>query len=156
MILDAKTLATVCYVEPTEELRARLTPEEWKVLVESGTELPFQNAYWDNHAEGLYVDRIDGTPLFASTTKFESGTGWPSFWQPVDKDAIILGEDNSYGMRRIEVRAKKSGGHLGHLFPDGPKPTGMRYCINSASLRFVPRADLAAEGYADLEKLFRP
>lgn len=156
MILDAKTLSTVCYVEPTEELRARLTPEEWKILVESGTEPPFRNAYWDNHAEGLYVDRIDGTPLFASTAKFESGTGWPSFWQPVDKDAIILGEDNSYGMRRIEVRAKKSGGHLGHLFPDGPKPTGMRYCINSASLRFVPRAELATQGYADLEKLFRP
>jgi len=144
----------VCYVQPTEELRARLSPAEWKVLVEQGTEPPFQNPYWNMHEDGIYVDRIDGTPLFASTTKFDSGTGWPSFWRPIDKDALVLLEDNSLGMRRIEVRAKKSGGHLGHLFEDGPRPTGLRYCINSASLRFVPVNKLAEEGYGNLNSLF--
>lgn len=156
MIYDSETISDVCYVEPTPELKARLSPEEWDVLVNAGTEAPFENAFWDNHEEGVYVDRIDGTPLFASTAKFESGTGWPSFWKPIDPGAVVLSEDRSYGMRRIEVRSKKSGGHLGHLFPDGPEPTGMRYCINSASLRFVPRGQLGAEGYPSLESLFRP
>lgn len=151
-VIKAADAANVCYVEPTEELRARLSPEAFAVLVQSATEPPFRNAYWDNHAEGVYLDAIDGTPLFASSSKFDSGTGWPSFWQPLDQEAIVLVEDLSYGMRRVEVRAKASGGHLGHLFTDGPEPTGLRYCINSASLRFVHRDRLAAEGLGDLEE----
>jgi peptide-methionine (R)-S-oxide reductase len=153
-IVKAADSANVCYIQPTEELKAKLSPEQYAVLVESATEPPFQNAYWDNHKEGVYVDAIDGKPLFASRTKFESGTGWPSFWSPINQDDVLLVEDLSYGMRRIEVRAKASGGHLGHLFDDGPAPTGLRYCINSASLRFIPREKLAAEGYASLESLF--
>ncbi len=153
VILTEAQAADVCYIEPTEELRKSLSAEEYAVLVLAATEPPFQNAYWDNHREGIYIDRIDGTPLFASSTKFESGSGWPSFWQPIDQNAVVLVEDLSYGMVRIEVRAKKSGGHLGHLFNDGPNPTGMRYCINSASLKFVPKEDMAAQGYGDLLKL---
>ena len=147
--------ADVCYIEPTEELKAKLSPEEYAVLVQAATEPPFKNAYWNNHAEGLYVDRIDGTPLFASTTKFDSGTGWPSFWKPLDEKALILVDDYSFGMHRIEVRSRSSGGHLGHLFDDGPQPTGKRYCINSASLRFIPRADLDREGYGRWEEVFK-
>ena len=150
MILSEKEAANVCYVQPTEELKKKLSPEEYAVLVEAATEPPFQNPYWDNHAAGIYVDRIDNTPLFASSTKFDSGTGWPSFWQPIDQNALVLVEDHSFGMNRIEVRAKKSGGHLGHLFNDGPNPTGLRYCINSASLRFIPKEKMAEEGFANL------
>jgi methionine-R-sulfoxide reductase len=153
-IVKAADAANVCYIEPTEELKAKLTPEQFAVLVESATEPPFRNAYWDNHEQGIYVDAIDGVPLFASAEKFDSGTGWPSFWAPIDPDKIMLVEDVAYGMRRIEVRSKASGGHLGHLFDDGPNPTGLRYCINSASLRFIPREKLAAEGYAELASLF--
>lgn len=154
MIYSEKDAQTVCYIQPTEELKAKLSPEEYAVLVQAATEPPFQNPYWDNHREGIYVDRIDGTPLFASTTKFDSGTGWPSFWQPIDEQALVLVEDRSYGMYRIEVRSRSSGGHLGHLFDDGPAPTGLRYCINSASLRFVPREDMEKEGYGSLLSLF--
>ncbi|MCE1205817.1 MAG: peptide-methionine (R)-S-oxide reductase MsrB [Spirochaetia bacterium] len=150
VILSEKEAADVCYVQPTEELKKKLSPEEYAVLVQAATEPPFQNPYWDNHAAGIYVDRIDNTPLFASSTKFDSGTGWPSFWQPIDQNALVLVEDRSYGMNRIEVRAKKSGGHLGHLFNDGPNPTGLRYCINSASLRFIPKEKMAEEGFASL------
>ena len=153
VILTEAQAADVCYIEPTEALKKSLREEEYAVLVQAATEPPFKNAYWDNHKEGIYVDRIDGTPLFASSTKFESGTGWPSFWQPIDQNAVVLVEDLSYGMVRIEVRAKKSGGHLGHLFNDGPNPTGMRYCINSASLKFVPKEEMAAQGYGNLLKL---
>lgn len=153
-IVKAADAANVCYIEPTEELKARLTPEQFAVLVESATEPPFRNAYWDNHEQGIYVDAIDGVPLFASAEKFDSGTGWPSFWAPIDPGKIVLVEDFAFGMRRIEVRSKASGGHLGHLFDDGPNPTGLRYCINSASLRFIPRDKLAAEGYGELESLF--
>jgi len=143
----------VCYIEPTEELKAKLSSEEYAVLVQAATEPPFKNAFWDNHTEGLYVDRIDGTPLFASMAKFDSGTGWPSFWKPLDEKALLLVEDNSFGMHRIEVRSRSSGGHLGHLFDDGPQPTGKRYCINSASLRFIRRSDLEKEGYSRWEEL---
>lgn len=153
-IVKAADAANVCYIQPTEELKARLSPEQFAVLVQNATEPPFQNAFWDNHAEGIYVDAIDGEPLFASREKFDSGTGWPSFWAPIDPSKITLVEDLSLGMRRTEVRSKASGGHLGHLFNDGPNPTGLRYCINSASLRFIPRDQLAAEGYAALESLF--
>jgi len=143
---------SVCYIEPTEELRAKLTAEEYKILVEAGTEPPFNNAYWDNHEDGIYVDKIDGTPLFASSTKFDSGTGWPSFFSPIDNAALLLVEDTSFGMSRVEVRSKSSGAHLGHVFDDGPKPTRKRYCINSASLRFIPKVDMEKEGYGDLSK----
>jgi len=146
----SKDGAPVCFIQPTEELRKKLSPEQYDVLVQAATEPPFQNLYWNNHAEGVYVDAIDGTPLFLSTTKFESGTGWPSFWQPIDPGALVLVEDRSFGMIRTEVRAKKSGGHLGHLFDDGPTPTGLRYCINSASLDFVPKSELAARGLGSL------
>ena len=145
---------TVCYIEPTEELRARLSPEEWAVLVENATEPPFQNRYWNNHAAGIYVDAADGTPLFASVHKFDSGSGWPSFWQPIDEDRVVLIEDTSFGMTRVEVRARRSGGHLGHVFDDGPEPTGRRYCINSAALRFIAREDLASAGYGELLAMF--
>ena len=149
MIYSKEQAATICYVEPTKELKDTLSPEEYAVLVQAATEPPFANAYWENHRAGIYVDKIDGTPLFASSTKFESGTGWPSFWNPIDASDIVLVEDRSFGMNRIEVRAKKSGGHLGHLFDDGPKPSGLRYCINSASLDFIPADAMAARGYGE-------
>jgi methionine-R-sulfoxide reductase len=153
-VMDQKTADAVCYIEPTPELKARLSPEAWAVLVEAATEPPFMNKYWNNHADGIYVDAADGTALFSSSTKFDSGTGWPSFWEPLDMNALVLVEDRAYGMVRIEVRARKSGGHLGHVFDDGPQPTGLRYCINSAALRFIPVDNLAAEGYEDLLELF--
>jgi methionine-R-sulfoxide reductase len=124
--------------ESEDELRARLTPEQFHVTCNGGTEPPFDNAYWDHKEAGIYVDVISGVPLFSSEAKFDSGTGWPSFFAPVEGDEIVEVVDTSYGMRRVEVRAKTSGAHLGHVFPDGPKPTGLRYCINSASLKFVP------------------
>lgn len=143
---------SVCYIEPTEELRSKLTAEEYKILVEEGTEPPFKNAYWDNHEEGIYVDKIDGTPLFASSAKFDSGTGWPSFFKPIDDENLILVEDTSFGMKRVEVRSKSSGAHLGHVFDDGSKPARKRYCINSASLRFIPRSGMENEGYGSIVK----
>jgi methionine-R-sulfoxide reductase len=152
-VFDGKYADQVCYIEPTAELKARLSPEEWQVLVEAGTEPPFMNKYWNNHAVGVYFDAADGTPLFTSKSKFDSGTGWPSFWEPIDKNSIVLVEDRSYGMVRIEVRAKASGGHLGHLFDDGPQPTGLRYCINSAALRFVPLDELKEKGFGHLVAL---
>lgn len=121
------------------ELRKLLTPEQYRIMVENGTEAPFRNAYWDNHEEGLYVDAISGVPLFSSADKFDSRSGWPSFTRPIDSAAIVEIEDLSHGMMRVEVRAKDSNSHLGHVFDDGPAPTGLRYCINSASLKFIPK-----------------
>ena len=137
-----------------EELRNKLTPQQYKVACEGGTEPPFHNAYWDNHEPGIYVDVISGEPLFASTQKFDSGTGWPSFFATLKKDAIVEKKDSSFGMVRTEVRSAKSDAHLGHLFDDGPQPTGMRYCINSASLRFIPVAKLKEQGYGEYLSLF--
>jgi len=128
-------------------LRAQLSDNQFAIACENGTEPPFRNAYWNNKAEGLYVDMIDGTALFLSSNKFDSGTGWPSFYQALDVAVLDFIVDDSYGMRRIEVRAKASKAHLGHVFEDGPPPSGLRYCINSASLRFIPKAELSAQGY---------
>lgn len=138
-----------------EELRAKLTPEQYRIMKENGTERPFANAYWDNKRQGIYVDAISGEPLFSSTDKFDSGTGWPSFTKPLAGKAIREVQDSSHGMQRIEVRSTSSDGHLGHLFNDGPEPTGMRYCINSAALKFIPKEDLQQHGLKDLLHLFK-
>lgn len=137
-----------------DDLKKKLTPLQFEVACNAATEPPFRNAYWDNKRTGLYVDILDGEPLFVSGTKYDSGSGWPSFYQPISKDCIVEKKDLTHGMVRIEVRSKKSDAHLGHVFPDGPKPTGLRYCINSASLKFIPVEDLEKEGYAHLKKFF--
>ena len=137
-----------------EELHKKLTSLQYEVTQNEGTERPFDNAYWDNKREGLYVDIVSGEPLFSSTDKFKSGTGWPSFTQAVSDNAIIEHEDRKFFMKRVELRSRVADSHLGHVFDDGPAPSGMRYCINSASLRFVPREDLEAEGYGKFLSLF--
>ena len=138
-----------------EELRRRLTPLQYKVTRQDGTEPAFANAYGDNHEPGIYVDIISGAPLFSSTDKYDSGTGWPSFTRPLDPDQIVAKEDRSFFSVRTEVRGKLSDAHLGHVFDDGPPPTGLRYCMNSAALRFIPQADLEKEGYGEYVKLFK-
>lgn len=153
VIKKAADPSNVCFI-PSDEVRARLGDEAYAVVAKGATEPPFQNAYWNNHAPGIYVDAVDGTPLFTSKEKYDSGTGWPSFWSPIDQGRLELVEDLSYGMRRIEVRSKSTGAHLGHVFDDGPAPTGLRYCMNSASLRFIPKEALSKEGYPELARLF--
>ncbi len=137
-----------------DNLKQKLTPLQYKVTQECGTEPPFRNEYWNNHREGIYVDVITGEPLFASVDKFDSGSGWPSFTKPIDPSIIEEKKDFSFGMVRVEVRSKSSNSHLGHVFHDGPGPTGLRYCINSAALRFIPKEDLEKEGYGKYLKLF--
>jgi methionine-R-sulfoxide reductase len=133
----------------------QLTPEQHYVTQQCGTEPPFDNAYWDNHEAGLYVDVVSGEPLFASVDKFDSGTGWPSFTRPVQSENVNENFDDSLGMRRVEVRSVHGDSHLGHVFPDGPEEAGgLRYCINSASLRFIPVEELEAEGYDEFKNLF--
>jgi methionine-R-sulfoxide reductase len=143
------------FVKPSaEELRRRLTPEQFAVTQHDATEPPFHNEFWDRHEHGLYVDVVSGEPLFSSLDKFDSGCGWPSFSRPLAGTAIEERDDHKLRMRRVEVRSKVADSHLGHVFEDGPAPTGLRYCINSAALRFVPLARLEEEGYGEYLALF--
>jgi methionine-R-sulfoxide reductase len=136
------------------ELKKQLTPEQYQVTQHEGTEAPFRNAYWNNHEAGIYIDVVSGEPLFSSLDKFESGTGWPSFTKPLEVEAVNTRTDRSLFSTRTEVRSRLADSHLGHVFDDGPAPTGLRYCMNSASLRFVPVPRLEAEGYGEYLPLF--
>ena len=152
--LEVMAMVRGAKMETAAELKARLTPLQYEVTQNSGTEPAFHNEYWNNHAEGIYVDIVSGIPLFSSTDKFDSGTGWPSFTRPLDSKDIVEKTDKSLFMERTEIQGARSGSHLGHVFHDGPAPTGLRYCINSAALRFIPKDKLEQEGYAEYRQLF--
>ena len=139
---------------PNEELRKKLSALQFHVTQEEGTEPAFRNEYWNNKKPGIYVDVASGEPLFSSLDKYDSHTGWPSFYQPLEPDNLVTHSDRSMGMERIEVRSKAGNSHLGHLFDDGPEPTGLRYCMNSAALRFIPMEQLEQEGYGEYMPLF--
>jgi methionine-R-sulfoxide reductase len=146
----------VKFVKPTDaELKRRLTEDQYEVTQHDATESPFYNKYWDNHAAGIYVDVVSGEPLFSSLDKFESGTGWPSFTRPLEPKNIRSKDDKSLGMDRTEVRSVLANSHLGHVFDDGPAPTGLRYCMNSAAMRFIPVDKLESEGYGRYLPLFQ-
>jgi len=143
------------YKKPsTEELRKTLTPEQYQVTQQAGTEKPFSNPYWNSHEKGIYVDVVTGEPLFVSADKFDSGCGWPSFSKPIEKESVIFKTDNAFGMKRVEVRSSGGDSHLGHVFDDGPEELGgQRYCINGAALRFIPLKDMEKDGYGEFISL---
>jgi methionine-R-sulfoxide reductase len=146
---------TDTYKKPSEgDIKRKLTPTQFEVTQHEATERPFQNEFWDNHEEGIYVDVVSGEVLFSSRDKFDSGTGWPSFTRPLVPENLKTKTDHLLGTTRIEVRSAHADSHLGHLFDDGPKPTGLRYCMNSASMRFIPVRKLAAEGYGEWARVF--
>jgi methionine-R-sulfoxide reductase len=145
------------YVKPSDaDLKKKLSPLQYNVTQHEATETPFRNLYWDNHEPGIYVDVVSGEPLFSSLDKYESGTGWPSFTKPLAPENIHTKTDRFLGYARTEVRSAHADSHLGHVFDDGPRPTGLRYCMNSASMRFIPADQLEAEGYGEYASLFKP
>jgi methionine-R-sulfoxide reductase len=152
----AAAAARRTFVKPTDsDLKKKLTPLQYEVTQHEATETPFRNQYWDNHEPGIYVDVVSGEPLFSSLDKYDSGTGWPSFTRPLDASNIKTKTDHMLGYARTEVRSAHADSHLGHVFDDGPRPTGLRYCMNSASMRFIPASQLEAEGYGQYASLFK-